>query len=208
MNSFILSPDTDLHLISCPCNGGLPSAPTLLWFQATAPRSVPFFPSTVSHHPTAFCILVKMYYSSSTLFLSMNKYYHFRPDLSRFFPFPFKNASGILAARCTSCIAWHILLCTAAIRRRLYQMGDWIPPLIQVCCSPPTEVGVISHLIYILPVIYMFAVCKASISLRTAMLFGRFLSQIRQISRSGILEVRWSCTTSPYLMASFASASG
>ena len=149
MNSFILSPDTDLHLISCPCNGGLPSAPTLLWFQAAAPRSVPFFPSTVSHHPTAFCILVKMYYSSSTLFLSMNKYYHFRPDLSRFFPFPFKNASGILAARCTSCIAWHILLCTSAIRRRLYQMGDWIPPLIQACCSPPAEAGVISHLIYI-----------------------------------------------------------
>ena len=145
MNSFILSPDTDLHLISCPCNGGLPSAPTLLWFQAAAPRSVPFFPSTVSHHPTAFCILVKMYYSSSTLFLSMNKYYHFRPDLSRFFPF--KNASGILAARCTSCIAWHILLCTSAIRRRLYQMGDWIPPLIQACCSPPAEAGVISHLI-------------------------------------------------------------
>ena len=49
----------------------------------------------------------------------------------------------------------------------------------------------------------MFAVCKAFISLRTAMLFGRFLSQIRQISRSGILEVRWSCTTSPFFNGFF-----
>ena len=31
--------------------------------------------------------------------------------------------------------------------RRLYQMGGLTPPLILICCSPPTEVGVISHLI-------------------------------------------------------------
>ena len=27
-------------------------------------------------------------------------------------------------------------------------MGDWLPPLILACFSPPIEVGVISHLIY------------------------------------------------------------
>ena len=28
-------------------------------------------------------------------------------------------------------------------------MGDWLPPLILICFSPPEEVGVISHLIYL-----------------------------------------------------------
>ena len=32
--------------------------------------------------------------------------------------------------------------------RRLYQMEDWLPPLILICYSPPAEVGVISHLIF------------------------------------------------------------
>ena len=36
--------------------------------------------------------------------------------------FYFKNASGTVAVRCTSSIIWHILLCTSAIRRRLYQV--------------------------------------------------------------------------------------
>ena len=27
-------------------------------------------------------------------------------------------------------------------------MGDWLPPLILACFSPPIEVGVIPHLIY------------------------------------------------------------
>ena len=30
----------------------------------------------------------------------------------------------------------------------VYQMGDWLPPLILACFSPPIELGVISHLIY------------------------------------------------------------
>ena len=32
--------------------------------------------------------------------------------------------------------------------RRLYQLGDWLPPLIPACFSPPIEVGVISQLIF------------------------------------------------------------
>ena len=32
--------------------------------------------------------------------------------------------------------------------RRLYQMGDWLPLLILIYCSQPTEVGVVSHLIW------------------------------------------------------------
>ena len=31
--------------------------------------------------------------------------------------------------------------------RRLYQLGDWLPPLIPACFSPPIELGVISQLI-------------------------------------------------------------
>ena len=30
----------------------------------------------------------------------------------------------------------------------VYQMGDWLPPLILACFSPPIELGVISHMIY------------------------------------------------------------
>ena len=111
---FTHSPDTepsDSYILPF-VTAGIPSASTLFLlyrrFWTAAPRWVPDIPSAVSHHPTALWNQVCMYYSSSTLFLSMNKYYHFRPDLSRFFPFPFKNASGILAARCTSCIAWHM----------------------------------------------------------------------------------------------------
>ena len=37
---------------------------------------------------------------------------------------------------------------TSVILPELYQMGDWLPPLILACFSPPIEVGVISHLIY------------------------------------------------------------
>ena len=34
-------------------------------------------------------------------------------------------------------------------------MGDPIPPLIQICCSPPIEAGVIPHLIYFVKAMFV-----------------------------------------------------
>ena len=37
---------------------------------------------------------------------------------------------------------------TSVILPEAISDGDWLPPLILACFSPPIEVGVISHLIY------------------------------------------------------------
>ena len=44
----------------------------------------------------------------------------------------------------------------------LCEMGDWLPPLILACFSPPIEVGVISHLILLLDMCDCF--CKLFLS--------------------------------------------
>mgnify|MGYP005895071577 CR=1 FL=1 len=53
---------------------------------------------------------------------------------------------GILAARCASCNCMTYFYCAPLQScRRLYQLGDWLPPLIPACFSPPIEVEVISQ---------------------------------------------------------------
>ena len=45
---------------------------------------------------------------------------------------------GILAARCASCNCMTYCYCAPLQScRRLYQLGDWLPPLISACFSPP-----------------------------------------------------------------------
>ena len=44
---------------------------------------------------------------------------------------------GILAARCASCNCMTYFYCAPLQScRRLYQLGDWLPPLIPACFSP------------------------------------------------------------------------
>ena len=84
------------------------------------------------------------------------------------FHISFKNASAFLLRGARHAIAWHTStahLCKSTLRfgrrktivhRTMCALPEAIsdgrltPPLILICCSPPTEVGVISHLIYIL----------------------------------------------------------
>ena len=67
---------------------------------------------------------------------------------SRFFLPYIQECLGILAARCASCNCMtYFYRAPLQSCRRLYQMGDWLPPLILACFSPPIEVGVISQLI-------------------------------------------------------------
>ena len=86
--------------------------------------------------PSTCCIIPSFFSSVNTFFQkSLNnsknsKQFWSSPFLLRSFHicyqtllfFYFKNASGTVAVRCTSSIIWHILLCTSAIRRRLYQV--------------------------------------------------------------------------------------
>ena len=71
--------------ISCPSNGGFPSAPTLfiLNLGAAALRSVPRNSSAVSHHPTAFWIRkLHVVFLFFAFFLTWLLCYHFSPSLS------------------------------------------------------------------------------------------------------------------------------
>ena len=68
--------------------------------------------------------------------------------------------------------------------RRLYQLGDGLPPLIPACFSPPIEMGVISQLIYSF-IIMLHLVVLSYMLLRILLIFFLLLHSDFPAHQSG-----------------------
>ena len=87
------------------------------------------FPTVEQYIPISLLLFLKLDYQSLFIDISL--------------PWSDDNTSvqecrGILAARCASCNCMTYFSCAPLQScRRLYQLGDWLPPLIPACFSSP-----------------------------------------------------------------------
>ena len=73
--------------------------------------------------------------------------------------YQFKNAPAFLLRDARHAMHDILLLRISAILPEAISDGRLAPTLILICYSPPIEVGVISHLIYLLEFLLTFSIC-------------------------------------------------